>query len=251
MRRIAFFLYSFPAFGMLYLLTIPAILFALLMAYSGSKRWMEKAMRWWARSVFTILLSPIRVKGMEKLDPTRKYLLVANHASAFDIPAIMSFYPGVSWFGREHLLRIPLFGHLLKVSDYVPMKKSGIRETRMMLHKLISKSNGRTIAIFPEGTRTLDGCLGRFHKGFVHVIRSSDLDILPVTLNGFYKLKPKNRFYIDFGASLEAVIHPSISSEQLQTMSDEAILAEVRQTLESAYTIRSTGQMNFIQTKTT
>jgi 1-acyl-sn-glycerol-3-phosphate acyltransferase len=189
----------------------------------------------WARSVFLTMGTHVLVNGDVHIQKGKKYILVSNHASAFDIPAIMSFYPGVSWFGREHLLRIPLFGQILRVSNYIPMKKAGTGQTRKMLEQLVKNSNGATIAIFPEGTRTLSGRINRFHKGFVHVLRASGLDLLPVTLNGMYELKPKNRFYISFGAPVSVTIHPPIPNTQLTCLEDDEIIRTIREKLISAY----------------
>jgi hypothetical protein len=66
-------------------------------------------------------------------------------------------------------------------------------------------------------------------------MRSKDLEILPVTLNGFYELKPKNRFYLDFSSKLDIVIHKPIKREELIAMNDCEIIESVRKVIESAY----------------
>jgi 1-acyl-sn-glycerol-3-phosphate acyltransferase len=104
-----------------------------------------------------------------------------------------------------------------------------------MMEQLIQRSKTNTVAIFPEGTRTLDGKINGFYKGFIYLLRTSDLDILPVTLNGFYKLKPKNRFYISFDSPLEVVIHKSIKREDLIGKTDQEIIESVKSTIQSAY----------------
>jgi 1-acyl-sn-glycerol-3-phosphate acyltransferase len=200
---------------------------------------MRKSVRFimlvWARTSLFILTKRIRIIGRENIVKGKNYLLLANHGSPFDIPAIMSFFPGVAWFGREHLLKIPLFGQILKMSNFIPMKKAGVSQTRHMLEQLIKNSDGLTIAIFPEGTRTLTGNFNKFHKGFIHVLRASDLDVLPVTLNGFYQLKPKNRFYISFESRVSATIHTPIPNSVLASLPDEEIIDKVRETLLSSY----------------
>lgn len=50
----------------------------------------------------------LKIEGREHFEKGKKYILLANHSSMFDIIAIMAFYPDVSWFGHESLLRIPL-----------------------------------------------------------------------------------------------------------------------------------------------
>jgi 1-acyl-sn-glycerol-3-phosphate acyltransferase len=191
----------------------------------------------WAKTVFLIMGKKFRVHGMENIRKGQKYILVANHASLFDIVAIMSFYPGISWFGHERLLRVPLFGTILKMTDYVPFKEPNYRNTRKMIEQLVQKSKDRTIAIFPEGTRTLNGRINTFYRGFIYLYRTRDLEILPVTLNGFYDLKPKNRAYINFGSKLDVIIHEPIKREVLEEKNDLEIIETVKGIIESAYDI--------------
>jgi 1-acyl-sn-glycerol-3-phosphate acyltransferase len=167
----------------------------------------------WAKSVFLIIGKKFRVLGKENINKEKRYILVANHGSLFDIVAIMSFYSGISWFGHERLLKVPLFGMILKMTDYIPFKEPNYRNTKQMIEQLVHKSKYQTVAIFPEGTRTLNGKINQFYRGFIYLFRTRDIEVLPVTLNGFYKLKPKNRSYIDFGSKLEVVIHKKIKRE--------------------------------------
>lgn len=192
-------------------------------------------MRFWARTIFLMLGKRLRVTGIENIEPGKNYILLANHASLFDIMAILAFYPGVSWFGREHLLKVPLFGRVLKLTHFVPMRSGDVRNTKEMLSHLVEKSGCQTIAIFPEGTRTTDGNINRFRKGFVHILKATEMSVLPVTLNGFFLLKPKNRFTINFESKIEVVIHKPIGFEELAEKDDHAILDRVKVVIESAY----------------
>jgi 1-acyl-sn-glycerol-3-phosphate acyltransferase len=153
----------------------------------------------------------------------------------YDIPAVSSFYPRISWLGRAYLTKIPLFGKVLEATDYIPINPGDIKETRKAIELSIQKSESLTVVIFPEGTRTLDGKMQRFRKGFLHLLKGSELDILPVTLNGFYSLKPKNRFYIDLKPQLEAIIHKPVKKEELTEKSDNEILDQMKRIIESVY----------------
>jgi len=182
------------------------------------------------------------VIGKENIDKNEKYILVANHASLFDIVAITSFYPEVSWFGHERLLKVPVFGRFLRLTDYVPFKEPTVSNTRHMLEQLMEKSKNQSVALFPEGTRTLNGEINPFYRGFIFLLRTREIDILPLTLNGFYDLKPKNRFYIDFGSRLEVIVHKPLSRKELLGLSDREIINKVRNVIESAHKgIRSKG----------
>ena len=235
-RRSHFYgLISVAVFFFLYLFTAFSVMMVLIVAPFNRSKPVRRIMRFWARTIFLMIGKRLRVTGIENIEKNRNYILLANHASLFDIVAILSFYPGVSWFGREHLLNIPLFGRVLKLTHYVPMKSGDVRNTKEMLSHLVEKSGSQTIAIFPEGTRTSDGHINRFRKGFVHILKATEMSVLPVTLNGFFLLKPKNRFTINFESKIEVVIHKPIEWAELAEQDDHTILNKVKVVIESAY----------------
>lgn len=226
---------SIFVYAVLYSYTAAGVLLILIFSWMHMKGTIRVITGFWARSVFVIIGKKFRIHGKTNIVKGEKYILVANHGSLFDITAIMSFYSGISWFGHERLLKIPLFGKILLMTDYIPFRKASVGNTRIMLDQLKKKSKDKTIAIFPEGTRTLDGRINPFYKGFIYLFRSSDIPILPVTLNGFYLLKPKNRFYINFDSKLEVIIHEPIRKGELINKSDDEIVETVRSVIESSY----------------
>ena len=226
---------SIFVFAVLYTYTAAGVFIVIILSWIKAKKAVQFLCRIWAKSVFPIMGKNLKVSGKENIDKSRKYILVANHASLFDIVAITSFYPKVSWFGHERLLKVPVFGRFLKLTDYVPFKEPTVRNTRHMLNQLMEKAKNQSVALFPEGTRTLNGKINPFFRGFIYLFKTREIDILPLTLNGFYDLKPKNRFYIDFGSKLEVIIHKPIPREELIDKSDSAIIDMVKSVIESAY----------------
>ena len=234
-RRIHIIL-SAPVFLFLYSYTAVGVLLILILAYLRFRKGVRFLMGIWAKSIFPLMGKKVYIKGRENIKKGERYILLANHASMFDITAIVAAYPNVSWFGHERLLRIPLFKQMLLMTDYIPMRINNIKNTRIMLESLEEKAKHRTVAIFPEGTRTLDGKLNSFYRGFIHLLRATENDILPVTLNGFYKLKPKNRFSIHFGSRLAMIIHPPLEGEKYARKSDQEIMDRVIEIIESENT---------------
>jgi 1-acyl-sn-glycerol-3-phosphate acyltransferase len=225
---------SVPAYGLMYLFTALMVLTGLPFVYLKQKRIVRFMMRFWARTIFRINLRKIHVTGKENIHKDLHYMLVANHSSLFDIVAIVSVIPDIAWFGHERLLRIPFFKRVLMLTDYIPMRKASVSNTRQMVEQLIEKSANRNIAIFPEGTRTLDGKINDFYRGFIILLRSSvGIDVLPVTLNGFYSFKPKSRYWINYNSKLEVIIHEPLSRESLINKSDREIASTVKSILES------------------
>jgi len=234
-RRI-YIILSAPVFLLLYSYTAVVVFLFLILAYLRLKSGIIFLSGLWAKSIFPLMGKKVHIEGRGNIKKGERYILLANHASMFDIIAIMAVYPNVNWFGHERLLRIPLFKQMLLMTDYIPMRISNIKNTRTMLKSLEEKGKKRTIAIFPEGTRTLDGKLNSFYRGFIHLLRATENDILPVTLNGFYKLKPKNRFSIHFGSHLGLIIHPPLEGETLAMQSDREIMDRVIEVIESENT---------------
>lgn len=222
------------AFGILYLFTAILVIIGLPFVFLKLKKAVRFLMRFWAKSAFFIIGKKLHIEGQENIKKDGKYILIANHSSLFDILAIISFSPGVSWFGHARLLKIPVFRQILKMTDYVPMKRANIKNTREMIDRLIEKSKGHTIAIFPEGTRTKDGKISEFYRGFIHVLRASEINVLPVTLNGFFVLKPKNRFYINFSSRISVIIHKPLEREALIEKDDAEIINIIKNIIASS-----------------
>lgn len=184
-------LLSVLAFGVLYTYTAVTVIMLIPLTWLNARKPVKIMSQVWAKSVFLIIFKRLRITGKENINRNKKYIVVANHASLFDIVAIVSFYPEVSWFGHERLLKVPVFGRLLKMIDYVPFKEPTVTNTRHMMQQLLERADNNSVALFPEGTRTLDGKINPFYRGFIYLFRTREIGILPITLNGFYDLKPK------------------------------------------------------------
>ena len=228
-------LLSIPIFGVLYVVTAISVILVILLTWINAKRPAQFLTMIWAKTVFVLIGKNLRVSGKENISKNERYIVVANHASLFDIVAIISFFPQVSWFGHERLLKVPIFGKFLKMTDYIPFREPTVANTRHMLEQLMEKSQNQSVAIFPEGTRTTSGKINPFFRGFIYLFKTRNISILPVTLNGFYDLKPKNRFYINLRSKLEVVIHKAIPKEELINKSDREIIDTIKTVIESSY----------------
>lgn len=234
MRVAILHIYTILSYSVLYPFTFICVLVNLILNALDLQKAVRLVIGIWAFGSFLIIGKSFRIEGRENLNRERKYILMANHASLFDIMGIMTICPGVSWFGRAHLLKVPVFGKFLEVINYIPMKSSDLRNAKQMIEQLISKTQNQTVAIFPEGTRTSNGEMNNLRKGFLHVLKASELDILPVSLIGFFEFKPKNRFYFDYSTKLSAKIHAPIPYSELKNLEDKEIIAMVQSKIESA-----------------
>lgn len=198
---------------------------------------LARAVTWtWANLFFWLIGKNPRVRGREFMHKGKKYLILSNHGSLYDIPAIMILQPEISWLAKEYLFKIPLLGQVLRKMNAIPVARQDIWKSRESLQQAIKRARKNfSIGIFPEGTRTVTGQMQRFKRGFIFILRHSPLDALPVTINGTFQLKPKNRFFIDPTHPLEIVIHRPLANKELVKLTDQEISERVRSIIAGDY----------------
>jgi 1-acyl-sn-glycerol-3-phosphate acyltransferase len=221
-------------FGLLF--TAVGVAIGMVAGLLGFKTFVRTGIRVWSRVLFALVFKRLHAEGKANIETGKGYLVVANHCSFFDIPAIMAVLPNVAWIGREWMVKIPLFGPFLTMIGYVPIDPESIRKARSAIDDASQRARRNvSVGIFPEGTRTLDGKMQRFKRGFIYLIRDCNLDVLPVTINGTYGLKPKNRLTMHPFGRAELTIHRPIANAELRKLDDESVIAAVRSVIEGAY----------------
>ncbi len=136
----------------------------------------------------------VQVRGKEKLDPRKTYVVMSNHQSLFDVWALIAHLPlQVRWIIKKDLRRLPVFGYALKRMGHIYIDRTRGDKVRESLERAASKIRGGTSVIFfPEGSRSEDGRLLKFRKGGFILARKTGFPILPVTINGSRFVLPKN-----------------------------------------------------------
>lgn len=236
-------MYTVFLYALLYGHTVIFLFLCLLVSYSTPRVVLFWFAQVWARGIFIILGTRLRIHGRENIPSTKRFMILTNHASLFDIPALMTVFPNVSWLGREYLTRIPVFGHMLKRTNYVAIGKNPAMNVRLIIQKAVFNSDKFIVALFPEGTRTITGELQDFKRGFIHIMHGGDLDILPVVMSGLFDVKPKIRFTIKPFQTVDIIIGKPIKRTSLINFSNEEIMNRVRNVFISNYTYykRKTG----------
>lgn len=238
LRTVAIMLATFTCWFFGLLLTAVGVAVAIVPGLLGFKGFVRKGIRLWSHMLFALVFKRLHAEGQDHIEEGKGYLVVANHGSFFDIPAVMAVLPNVAWIGREGFAKIPLFGQFLTMIGYVPIDPESIRKARSAIQDASQRARRNiSVGIFPEGTRTLDGRMQRFKRGFIYLLRDCALDVLPVTINGTFGLKPKNRFTMHPFGRVELTIHRPIANAELRKLDDESILTKVRNVVESAYRV--------------
>ena len=223
-------------YGIHYFFTFFIVLNGLLLTSFGAHTLNKYLMKFWAKMLFWTMGRRVVVRNREFIEPGKSYLAVMNHSSLFDIPAVMTFIPDGSWVGRDKLLKIPVFGKMLERTNYIPIDTLSWRKSLEAIKKASANaSEGMTVLIFPEGTRTQDGNIQNFSKGFVRIMKETGVDILPITINGLFTWKAKYQKYINTTEPIEIIINKPVEAAQLNLMDDGEIIVLIKSIIESSY----------------
>lgn len=152
----------------------------------------------WSRSVLWLLLVPIKVTGRENVDSNQSYVFVANHQSFLDVFAVYGWLPNnFKWLMKKELRKIPFVGTACAVAGHIFVDRSNPRAAMESLTYIKAQlHDGISTVIFPEGTRTKTGEMGRFKQGAFKIAMDMNLPVVPISLSGFFDAMPRNKFYV-------------------------------------------------------
>jgi len=175
---------SFAVFGILSL-SLAAIVFPLIRLFPGTREQIGFRCQYAAHLVFRIhqrlmvglRVMQLRTHGTEKLRD-RGSLVVANHPTLIDAPTLMSFMPQADCVVKAEYYDGFWLGASSKGAGYVP-NRSGPQIVEDCAERL---RQGRSVLIFPEGTRSPQGALGPITRGAAHIALAAEANILPVTI---------------------------------------------------------------------
>ncbi len=154
--------------------------------------------RMWARTILFTCGVRVRVRGLEKLVSTANYVYVSNHASMFDIPAILASIPDqIRIVYKKELEVIPIFGWGLKWGSYIGIDRGRGPKAMRSLEEAIAKiRHGASVLLYAEGTRTRDGKLQPFKRGAFNIAVRAGIPVVPLTINGTFSILPKGSMII-------------------------------------------------------
>jgi 1-acyl-sn-glycerol-3-phosphate acyltransferase len=181
------------------------------------------------------LYCPLRVKGLENLPVQGPFILVANHSSHLDTPMLLAALPlrlrlrlriaAASDYFFKSVWKGALFSTLVNAFPFVRKGEGSItslQQTQQLLQQ------GYSVALFPEGTRTLDGQIHLFKHGIGYLAINAHAPVLPTYIAGTWQAMPKGtkwpRHYpvtITFGKPL--TFSPSLDSHQIAAILEQEV----------------------------
>jgi len=145
----------------------------------------HKIARIWSRIILKFFCgTKIETTGLENIKKDQSYIIVSNHRSHTDIFVASASIPlQFRWLAKKSLFHIPLVGYGMKISGYIPVERErAIHAARSLDEvKKILKA-GKSIWMFPEGTRTPEKNLGNFKRGAFILAKETEVSMLPIVM---------------------------------------------------------------------
>ena len=123
-------------------------------------------------------------------------VIISNHQSHLDLMCLLMLTPRMVVITNDWVWRNPIYGALIRRAEFVPAA-NGVDNYMPQLRSLVER--GYSVMVFPEGTRSEDCSILRFHKGAFHMAQELGLDIVPVCLNGVGYVLPKRELMLRKG----------------------------------------------------
>ncbi|MCP4023599.1 MAG: 1-acyl-sn-glycerol-3-phosphate acyltransferase [Desulfobacteraceae bacterium] len=165
----------------------------------------------WSRFCCAIAPVDIRLSGTRNYQKSKSYIVVANHQSMLDIPAVHGFLGlKIKWIMKKELGQIPIFGLACKKLGCIFIDRSDHDAALQSINDAKKElSKNASVLFFPEGTRSRDGIVMPFKKGAFFFAMETGLPILPITLKDTIKILPPDSVDICPGTA-RIIIHPAI-----------------------------------------
>lgn len=201
--------------------------------------WMHWLAKAWGRGLLIASGCQLEIERSSRLYPATSYVFMANHQSLYDVAALLVSLPDNSLFlAKKSLFKIPFFGWSLSAGGFVPVdredRSSALETFRLSLERLRA---GRSLVIFPEETRSLDGHLLPFKPGGFLLALKTGRPIVPIGLSGTLEIRRKGTLGIR-PHRIKVTIGRPIDPAEFGVARRRELIAEVRERISA---LRSTG----------
>jgi len=184
----------------------------------------------WSRLILRTTGVVVDVQGLERLVPGRTYVFVANHQSIYDIPILFWSLPfQLRIIAKESLGRFPFLGwHLRRTGHMLVNRARPDRAGPVFRWASALTSKGLSLIVFPEGTRSRDGRVGRFKGGSFYLALGAGLPVVPLSVVGSRHVMLKGRL-ATYPGRVRLVVHEPIDTAALGGAEPKAFGERVRQ----------------------
>ncbi|MEN3271822.1 MAG: 1-acyl-sn-glycerol-3-phosphate acyltransferase [Actinomycetota bacterium] len=172
------------------------------------------------------------VKGATRLDAATSYVLVPNHSSPLDIPAVLMAWPSARFVAAAELFRIPLLGGTMRALGSVPVDRRRPAEAQRAVER--AAEGARDLVVFAEGGIPAVGESRRFKTGAFVLAIAAGADVVPVSITGSAVVLPRGHRFAVRPGTVRIELHSPISTSGCTTADRKALRDRTESTVRAA-----------------
>ena len=202
MKSVLYFFYGLYQYIIVWpimvVLTLFTAVFTMIFVPFRNAEFVHRVQQFWSRSFYRLMFLPVTVEGLEHIQPGQSYVFVSNHQSMFDVWLIYGWLPVIfKWLMKAELRKVPFVGIACKAAGHIFVDRKNPKAAMESMEDIKKQlKDGVCTVIFPEGTRTKDGQVGRFKRGAFQIALDLKLPIIPISLSGCYDVLPKGKPFV-------------------------------------------------------
>ncbi|MDR0829806.1 MAG: 1-acyl-sn-glycerol-3-phosphate acyltransferase [Prevotellaceae bacterium] len=211
------------------ILTVITAVLTIIFSFIGDYRWCYFPAKIWAKMACYLAFIRVKIHGKENYSAKKSYIFVANHQSIYDVFVVYGWLNNrFKWMMKNSLRKIPFVGYACHKAGHIFIDRSSPLKTKNSLQVAEERlKNGASLVIFPEGSRTWTGDVGRFKRGAFKLAEDLKLPLVPITIDGAFEAMPRGQYYIK-PCTITATIHKEIDCSGLNDENMEEYIAKAR-----------------------
>jgi len=196
--------------------------------------------RLWARTLLAAAGARVTMHGLEHARERSPCVFIANHQSIVDVWVMLTLGPPNTRFvAKRELFRIPILGWALAATGCISIDRSNRKRAIRSLHEAGERIRaGRSVVLFPEGSRSRDGRLAPFKKGAFHLALTAGVPVVPVAITGSFEVAPPGTLRVTSGP-VEVFVERAIDVTPFLPDDHEGLRDAVQHTIEPYFENRS------------
>ena len=202
---------------------------------NGQRQKIDSLLRRWSWSLLRLTGMVVNVHNPHEVElcDGRRYMLMCNHSSLYDIPLSFVALPGsIRMLTKKELFRIPLFGTGMRASEFVSIDRSNPTTAMADLENARKKmESGIVLWVAPEGTRSKDGRLQPLKKGAIRLAIDIEAVIVPLGIDGINNVLPANTTDLYINGQVDVRVGEPIDAGHYDRTDYKKLMADLENSL--------------------
>jgi 1-acyl-sn-glycerol-3-phosphate acyltransferase len=194
----------------------------------------DKVPRWWSQAVLLAVGVRVRVHGLENAGGGDPRIFASNHVSWFDVPSLAKTLPRNRFVAKSELFKVPIFGPAMRAAGMIEIQREN-RKAAFGAYDVAAERirGGKSVVVFPEGTRGNAYPLRPFKKGPFVLAIAAGVPIVPIIIHGTIEIMPRGSLWAHPGTIDIHLLEP-VSTTSVDYYHREALMKTVRKRMADA-----------------